>query len=556
MFAVWISFIVFLVAILVQMYVYTDTTATTTTTTIIPTDHFHMLPEYRTYESLGPIPPMDTDPKIYHVHIASDNHRILQQQQQQEKEEDAWIQPSIITPEMQEEYERDGVVCIRGLIPPDLLQRLDIESNILVQEEQQQKNRTPPRRRRGGTQFHTVTHSAWLRPTALSTTTTTTSTSTTNATTTIESTLPSRNAFMDVALWSHVSTVAAALLQYHRSTNSHSSSKNSNNNETVRMIRDIFLAKDDDPYICGWHVDDMGFWPVTPDSSMGINAWIALDDMDHDNIDSSTTTTTMTGGGGFALAVQSHTAPWKDVAYHATGIPTTNTFPQPNGYQNVSHMFQQRTGYGGTCNIQQVAPHIHRRLEETLRIYPVRKGDVIFHTQRLFHRTVPIRQPDSSQSRVVHTDDNNVHHQHRNHPHSIPNQQPPPPPPRIYRRYSIRYGFGSTSIIPPGYGTELSVLYNASYGGLSATEICEQDHGTPWYPQAYPHLDVTRTRTTTTTASSSSSVSRTDFHQQLHDLIQYKLPIALQRQQSRKQEMRPYLQQLAQEQYRRSTMGQ
>jgi hypothetical protein len=119
----------------------------------------------------------------------------------------------------------------------------------------------------------------------------------------------------------------------------------------------------------------------------------------------------------------------------------------------------------------------------------------------------------------------------------------------------IRYGFGSTSIIPPGYGTELSVLYNASYGGLSATEICEQDHGTPWYPQAYPHLDVTRTRTTTTTTS--SSVSRTDFDQQLQNLIHYKLPIAVQRQLSRKQEMRPYLQQLAQEQYRRkNNMGQ
>jgi hypothetical protein len=35
--------------------------------------------------------------------------------------------------------------------------------------------------------------------------------------------------------------------------------------------RDIFLAKDEEQDICGWHVDDITFWPCTADAQ-GINA--------------------------------------------------------------------------------------------------------------------------------------------------------------------------------------------------------------------------------------------------------------------------------------------
>jgi hypothetical protein len=57
-------------------------------------------------------------------------------------------------------------------------------------------------------------------------------------------------------------------------------------------------------------VDDYGFWPTTPES-LGVNAWIALDDIP------------VAFGGGFALASGSHTAPWRMEAHESIGSPLT-----------------------------------------------------------------------------------------------------------------------------------------------------------------------------------------------------------------------------------------
>lgn len=437
--------------------------------------------DFLTYESLGPVPSgMDSQAKIYEIKIL--NYDTISMDEVKE----------FVTNDMLMEYERDGVICIRGLLSPNLLRQLDAESDVLVQE-QISKNRNRSLYQRRGTQFHTVTHSAIFLPTDE------TSPSASDKST-FPKTVSSSNAFLTVALWSIVPSFAAALLRWDPTESLKSKSDATTANETLRVIRDIFLAKDDDTYVCGWHVDDLGFWPATPHSSIGINAWIALDDMEMTEVT-----------GGFAVAVQSHTAPWKDLAYFLTGVPTTESFPK-DGYQNVSHMFQERTGYG-TCNIQKVAPHVHRRLEETSRIYPVRRGDVVFHTRWLFHRTVPILQTKSNAKKQESSE-------------------------RIYRRYSIRYGLGSSTIIPPGYGTELSVLFNKSNGGLSANRICQMEG--PWYPQAYPQI----------------SRGEVDWYlRQLRALIREKLPIALRRQISRKQEMRPYLKHMAKKELRLSTMG-
>ena len=274
--------------------------------------------------------------------------------------------------------------------------------------------------------------------------------------------------------------------------------------ERLRVIRDIFLAKDDDAYICGWHVDDLGFWPATPESP-GINAWIALDDME---------VTEETGG--FALAVQSHTAPWREEAYYWTGASTN--FPD-GGYANASDFFGRRTGTG-TCNLKQAAPHLHRRMEETSRIYPVKRGDVIFHTRWLFHRTVAV----SSETRKKQSDSAASGGSSES---------------RVYRRYSVRYGPGSQSIIPPGYGTELSVLWNETNGGLSADQVCERDG--PWYPQAWPPL---------------TGAAKTQFWNDLSSLVTVKIPEAEARRELRKQEMKPFLKRIAKQQHRLSTYGQ
>jgi len=83
-------------------------------------------------------------------------------------------------------------------------------------------------------------------------------------------------------------------------------------------------------------------------------------------------------------------------------------------------------------------------------------GDVIFHTRWLFHRTVPFHR-----DKVFHRERNNEN-------------------PLLYRRYSIRYGPG-TSIIPPGYGTEPSVISEKMNGGRSADHVSKYDSA--WYPQ-------------------------------------------------------------------------
>lgn len=82
-------------------------------------------------------------------------------------------------------------------------------------------------------------------------------------------------------------------------------------------------------------------------------------------------------------------------------------------------------------------------------------GDVIFHTRWLFHRTVPFHS-DVLLSKAASKKK------------------------MLYRRYSIRYGPG-TSIIPPGYGIEPSVISKESNGGRSADQVSQYDSA--WYPR-------------------------------------------------------------------------
>lgn len=56
----------------------------------------------------------------------------------------------------------------------------------------------------------------------------------------------------------------------------------------------------------------------------------------------------------------------------------------------------------------------------------------------------------------------------------------------VYRRYSVRYGPGS-SVIPPGYGTEPSVISLEENGGKTADRIAQDDAA--WYPKVFPAVD-------------------------------------------------------------------
>ena len=280
-------------------------------------------PSERAYQKLEPLPAI-TPPKIFHVDHNSD-----------EKD-------NLVSKELQESFRRDGVVAVRGLIDPALLSALDGATNKIVLEQQQRnekKNSVKPKvltgRKKPPSQFFTVNQGTMFLPM---------DDETENST--------SISPFVEVALMSEIPHVVANLLEF---------DCNACGNMTLRVLRDIFLAKDEEEYVCGWHVDDVGFWPALvekPGDLVGINAWIALDDMPVES------------GGGFALAVGSHSSSWKEEAYHLIG--STHSYPS-GGFNSSRDILQNRPG-NGTCNIQHTAPHLHRRMEETKRIYDI-KGE-------------------------------------------------------------------------------------------------------------------------------------------------------------------------------------
>ena len=186
------------------------------------------------------------------------------------------------------------------------------------------------------------------------------------------------------------------------------------------------------------HVDDFGFWPAHP-SNVGINAWIAIDDMPVEL------------GGNFAVSPGSHNAVWRNDAYRAIGA--TPTFPE-EGYESVSDMFANRVG-SGTCNLRDSEPLIHDYLERNARIYNVKAGDVLFMTRWLWHQTIPVKNTANK----ISTD-------------------------KVFKRYSIRYAPGSATT-PKGYGTELSILWDKENEGKALNDVA----GGPWYPRVFPEVE-------------------------------------------------------------------
>mmetsp|Transcript_2338 Transcript_2338/g.6174 ORF Transcript_2338/g.6174 Transcript_2338/m.6174 type:complete len:554 (-) Transcript_2338:29-1690(-) len=384
----------------------------------------------------------------------------------------------LITEEMKSSYQRDGVIAIRGLVPAELSSSLDTDASNLIKNENGKNGGTTRQTGSRKGQFHTAKMGALfleLRKGSKKA-------NDVKSEAVQPQLIPS--AFRDVALRSAIPQVAAELMGL------------SENDETnMRMLRDVFIAKDDGEYCCGWHVDDYGYWPANP-SSDGINAWIALDDMPIEK------------GGGFALAAGSHSADWRMDAHRAVGA--TTTYP-PEGFQNAADMFENRTG-AGTCNIATAAPEIFSRMEESKRIYNIRAGDVIFHTRWLFHRTVPFER-------------NVVQHWLGKYRDYRGGHEAAPPSPLLHRRYSVRYAPG-TAELPRGYGTELSILSDTNNAGKSLDDVVRSDG--PWYPQCWPSVNSQEMK-------------------QLAELMNKKLPKAIARQKERVKEMRPFLDTIARE---------
>jgi ectoine hydroxylase-related dioxygenase (phytanoyl-CoA dioxygenase family) len=129
---------------------------------------------------------------------------------------------------------------------------------------------------------------------------------------------------------------------------------------------------------CDWHTDDIGFWPEAYRSEKdGINVWIAMEDMPTEF------------QGSMALAPGSHKADWRHEAYNSIGLNLTF---QENGFTkgDAVRMAQAGKKLLTTCEMGKQAPELRAKVEATKWIPDIKKGDVIFATRLLFHRTVSV----------------------------------------------------------------------------------------------------------------------------------------------------------------------
>ncbi len=339
----------------------------------------------------------------------------------------------LLTPTIIHAFETDGVIALRGLLTAKEINGLKYSSNALIEKARRKKVGS----HNAGRQFYVLKHHAIFDG----------SDEDDDGDAMID-----ENGFRHVALSSLLPHVVHQLLRGSMNSIDNEGESTNAHHQKIRVIRDVFLAKDEDPFHCGWHVDDTGFWPCTA-SSPGINAWIAIDDMP------------LSTGGGFALSVGSHTAEWRKEAYDITG--STHTLPD-KGYRDVQDMFDHR-GASGTCNIKNAAPHLHKRMEEKKRVYDVQAGDIILHTRWLFHRTVPFEWNYIQSKKSIMKGRNDSKNDGL-----------------VYRRYSVRYSPGN-AVLPKGYGTELSLLQNPELQGKALDLVTNIDG--PWYPMVWPSVD-------------------------------------------------------------------
>lgn len=209
-------------------------------------------------------------------------------------------------------------------------------------------------------------------------------------------------------------------------------------NNSLRMLKDAFLAKGKEKRHCGWHVDDAGFWPTDCQSS-GCNVWVALDDMPAKY------------GGGMAVSPKSQTAEWRESAYKVIG--STKIFPS-EGVSLDSNLFLEV--YGKTCGMETLDPDLNAMIESSKMEFDYQKGDCLFCTRWLFHRSVQI---------------NDEGIQHYSDDHSL-------------KRYTIRYERGTAKLIK-GLSVENCVLMKAENSGKSLEEVCGDG---PFYPKCWPPL--------------------------------------------------------------------
>ena len=209
------------------------------------------------------------------------------------------------------------------------------------------------------------------------------------------------------------------------------------------MVKDVNEMK-----TCGWHVDDIGFWPVSYNHTIGINVWMALDDMKY--------------SGTMAIAPKSHTAAWRHDAYTILG--QNRTKPHGPTQQEVRDAQSNHTHYL-TCDMHLVDETLSDLIESTAVYFEnIERGDIIFSSRLLFHRTMAVTPKGI---------------QYYNKRAEMTNE------PQYLNRYSIRYEPGNAQI-NGGWNVEWSVLHDTNNAGRNLNEIAALYPDLPFYPQVWP----------------------------------------------------------------------
>ena len=222
--------------------------------------------------------------------------------------------------------------------------------------------------------------------------------------------------------------------------------------ESLRVLKDAFLAKGKEENLCGWHVDDFAFWPtIAKDPSTGVNAWVAIDDIPS------------AFGGGMAVSPGSHKADeWRHDAYKAIG--STQIFPE-DGFRDAQEMFN--TAKVQTCTMDKTDSSLEAKIESTKVLPDYKQGDVLFCNRWLFHRSEKVNEAGMRHLEEL---------KQSKHDGYVP----------VLKRYTIRYEMGSARFLK-GYSLEPCLMVDPSLGGKTLDEVCSANG--PWYPRCWPRPD-------------------------------------------------------------------
>lgn len=162
------------------------------------------------------------------------------------------------------------------------------------------------------------------------------------------------------------------------------------------------------------------------------------------------------------MSPSSHRAPWRNRAYEAIGstklYPDEGLVPGTPLYDKLMKSKVPGSGYGKTCNMHEEDPDLADMLDESRKVFNFLKGDVLFHTRWLFHRSMPLTSDGENYFQGL-------------------GKEP------SFKRYSIRYEYSDSRLLM-GLNAEFAVILNPDSKGKALEEVNRAEG--PFYPKCWP----------------------------------------------------------------------